>query len=102
MAAVRIKRRLWTTEEVPDVVEAAGRATNRVDRMRGLDGICIFDTGRIYVCGGLEPLPKLETYVHELIHACQPNMRERTVAFTARVVAEAIHQHGAQIMVAKP
>jgi hypothetical protein len=97
MAAVRIRRRLWTTVEVPDVVGAAGRNASHSDHKRGLDGICIFDTAQIFIASPLEPLPKTETYIHELLHACHPDMRERTVGFTARVIAEALSQHGALI-----
>ncbi|CAB4196350.1 hypothetical protein UFOVP1287_72 [uncultured Caudovirales phage] len=97
MAIVRIRRQLWTVREVPDVVDAAGHNASRRDRNVGLDGICQFDRLEILVAAPLEPQPKLETYVHELLHAAQPKMRESTVVFTARVIADGLYQHGARI-----
>lgn len=90
MPTVRIKRKRWTLEEVPDVVAEAGKDANKRDRARGLDGICMFETSRILVCQDLDPPNKLEVYIHELIHACNPDLRENTVAFTARVIAEVL------------
>lgn len=98
MAVVRIRRQLWTVREVPDVVEAAGNNASHRDRARGLDGICAFDKREILVAAPLEPLSKLETYIHELLHAAQPNMRESTVLFVSRVIADGIYQHGARIV----
>ena len=90
MTRITIRGRKWTIDEVPDVVAAVGKHANRRDRARGLDKICMFDTARILVCQSLEAPSKLEVYVHELIHACNPDLRENTVAFTARVIADAL------------
>lgn len=88
--SVVIRRKRWTLEEVADVVAEAGRDANKRDRARGLDGICMFEGSKILVCRDLDPPAKLEVYVHELIHACNPDLRENTVAFTARTVADAL------------
>lgn len=94
---VSIRRRMWSVGEVADVVSAAGEDADHRDKARGLDGICLYDRGEIWVSSSLRPRQKLETYIHELLHALQPELHEQTVASAARVIACVLHRQGARM-----
>jgi hypothetical protein len=97
MASLTIKKEKWKLDEVPDVVESAKDFVGSYYRKRGLDGITIYDTRQIYVNSDLKPLPKLETYIHEIVHAVIPRLRESEVRVLGSILANFLHRRGCRM-----
>ena len=57
-------------------------------------GKCHYDTQKIVVRGTLSPLNKLDTVIHELLHAAVPDMDETAVDETASAIAKALWRLG--------
>jgi hypothetical protein len=61
---------------------------------RPLLGLCDWDKRTITICDQLDGELELDTIVHELLHACQPDLAEDTVEQTATDVARVLFRLG--------
>ena len=69
------------------------------DLSHGDLGECLFTwrrgrPGLVRVAAGQKPAERLDTLVHELLHAIQPRWSERQVKRTATCLAQAIQKDG--------
>ena len=62
----------------------------------GLDeyGVCVFDNQRIIVEPKLKGTLRLDTVIHELLHACLPDTAEHSICQTASSIAQALVDMG--------
>ena len=58
------------------------------------DGFCLFDSKTLLVHNDVKGREELETYVHELLHACQTDLSEEAVTDTAHSLASALWKVG--------
>ena len=61
---------------------------------RPLMGLCNWDERTITISDLLSGEAELDTIIHELIHACQPDLAEDTVERTATDVARVLFRLG--------
>lgn len=63
-------------------------------KRRRLCGLCDYDSCTITICTSLRDLEELDTYCHELLHACQGYASEDHVAEVATTLATVLWQLG--------
>ena len=61
-----------------------------------IDGMCVQPSkhGLIYVCSTTRGRNRLETFIHEFMHADQPDREHKDLAVTAGVLAEILWNNG--------
>ena len=89
---VAIRRRGWAVEYVDDVREASCAMGYHEDHE--LDGKCFPQERLILVDSEIQGRALLETEIHELIHAREPDWHENRVTPLAREIAAALWRLG--------
>jgi len=59
-------------------------------RIRGVAGLCVYRTNRIYISTAQSPPDRLKTLIHELLHARFPDLDESVADECEPVFAQAI------------
>ena len=57
-------------------------------------GLCDWDKRTITICNQLGGELELDTIIHELLHACQPDIEERAIEATATDIARVLTRLG--------
>ena len=63
-------------------------------KLTGKWGWCDYSERRIVVCKSARGIQHLDTVIHEMLHACLPDLSEESVYETARVTADVLWRMG--------
>jgi hypothetical protein len=79
-----IRGKRWTIKDTP----------YRAKHMRGVTGLCWFFKHLIEIREGQRPKARLDTLIHELLHASFPKWSEKKVGRLARILMLGIYGDG--------
>ena len=85
---VELRGKRWSLEEVEYLSDGSCGSIDSYDTPRT----------RILIALNQTPLDKLDTVIHECLHACVPDLDEDAVTETATDIAKVLHRMGCKVV----